>query len=122
MKADIAREPLQNARQLVERTSVECRCRITPIATALPIRAFELMLYIEQPDSRSAGEGRYQQLNEQIRFDPHEGAQRAGHRDDGEVHPMYRASRARGCGRTWETLIDHEQVKWRKDKQHKRIA
>ena len=49
MEPDIARKPLQNLRQLVKRTALECRCRKTPIVTPAPNKhLLKLMLDVER--------------------------------------------------------------------------
>ena len=47
MKADIARKPLQDSGQLVERAPVQRSLRVIPPVAALPVRAFKLMLYVK---------------------------------------------------------------------------
>ena len=51
VKTDIARKPLQNARQLVIGAAINGRSHILPFVIMLVIRIFELMLNIEQPDA-----------------------------------------------------------------------
>src|ERR1700678_1371676 len=47
MKSDIAREPLQDSRQFVERAALQCSFRVIPLVAALPVSPFKLMLYVE---------------------------------------------------------------------------
>src|SRR6202789_3576718 len=47
MKTDIAREPLQDSRQLIERAALQCGFRVIPLVAALPVSPFKLMLYVE---------------------------------------------------------------------------
>src|SRR5687767_1024804 len=63
VKANVAREPLENFRQLVERTAFECRSCVVPILPAFPIDVLELMLHVEQPHSRRASHHEDDQLD-----------------------------------------------------------
>src|SRR5580704_11203228 len=67
VKPDVAGKPLQDPRQFVERTALECRCRKTPIVTPLPINIFKLMLDVEEPDPRATGNHQDDQLNQKVR-------------------------------------------------------
>lgn len=56
MEADVAREPLQHFRQFVERTACHARLEEIPVLVALPIGRVEIMLDVEQPHARRAGD------------------------------------------------------------------
>src|ERR1700722_1983794 len=47
MKSDVARKPLQDARQFIERAPLQCGLRVVPFIAALPIGALELMLHVK---------------------------------------------------------------------------
>src|SRR5262249_6723376 len=57
--ADVRREPAQNSRQVVIRTSTKRSLVKTPFPAMRPERLFELMLHVKQPDSYRAGKKRY---------------------------------------------------------------
>src|SRR5436190_7366000 len=67
MEADVAREPLENFRKLVEGTALQCRCRVIPVFTAFPINAFELMLHIKEPYAQAAGHHQDDRLDDHVR-------------------------------------------------------
>ena len=54
--ADVPREPLENAREFVERTPLQCRRRVVPVLSPLPIGVLELVLHVKQPDAGRRGE------------------------------------------------------------------
>src|SRR5688572_16959725 len=66
MVADVAREPLEDARQFIERTALQCGSGEIPVLPALPIDTIELMLNIEQPDARGSGDVQDGQLDDEI--------------------------------------------------------
>src|SRR5690348_736075 len=70
MKTDVARKPLQNFRQLIERTSLERRSAVIPIRTAFPMNIFELVLNVKQPHSRRAGNSDDNDVKCKISFPP----------------------------------------------------
>jgi len=54
MKTDVAGEPLENSRQLVERAALKSGRGIIPIFAAFPVNAFKLMLDVKEPESGRA--------------------------------------------------------------------
>ena len=92
MKTDIAREPLRDSGQLVERATLQCSFRVIPLVAALPVSPFKLMLDVEQPNSWRACERRHSDWDHQIRFEAYEEAHDACHHGDRKVHPTNRES------------------------------
>jgi len=54
VEPDATAEPLEDARQLVERRPLECVSNVTPLLVVLPIGVLELVLYIEKPNAGRA--------------------------------------------------------------------
>ncbi len=122
VKADVAREPLEDFRELVERTAFEGRLRVVPILAALPVNAFELMLYVKEPYARAACDHEDDQMNEQILFDPENGAQPHGHPEDGKVHPIHGMALALVRAGRRNSLLNEKQIKGRDDEQDDRVT
>src|ERR1700722_20441766 len=55
--ADVAGKPLQDARQFIERAALQRSPRVVPVRGPFPVRAFELVLHVEQPKSHRACQG-----------------------------------------------------------------
>src|SRR6266853_1670873 len=68
MKTDVPRKPLQNFRQLIERTSLERSSAVIPISTAFPMNIFELMLHVKQPHTRRASNSQDNRVKHKISF------------------------------------------------------
>jgi hypothetical protein len=59
VQPDVAGEELQDLRQPQIRATAERRVRVAPVRRCLPVRIFELVLHVEQPDpDRSCEQGR----------------------------------------------------------------
>src|SRR5215208_3633918 len=97
MEADIAREPLQQAGQLVEGAAAQSRSRVVPVLAALPVRIFELVLHVEQPDARGACYQQDYRLNQQIRRKAEDPAHQEGRAQKYQVHPPDGAARPPIC-------------------------
>jgi hypothetical protein len=122
VKANVAREPLQNFRQFVERTALEGRRGEVPFARAFPVGVFKLVLDIEHPDADGAAHGGNRQLDEQVGFEAKKEAERRHHGENREIHPidgMALAFVGLGGGKT---LPDQKEVKRGKNEQHERVA
>src|SRR5271157_2004381 len=85
MNADICGEPSQNERQIVMRTSAQCRFVDVPRSAVCPKSLFELMLDVEQPDAGGRGEADNRQLDEQECFQTDKPDDRRDHDCDGEI-------------------------------------
>src|SRR5215510_14946790 len=85
MESDVAAEPLQHARQLVIRTAQQRRRRVIPLAAVAPVGLLILMLDVEKPYSRGAGDDHNRGLDHQQRLQPHCPPQRAVERQYSEV-------------------------------------
>jgi hypothetical protein len=55
VKTDVAAKPLQYFGEFIERTPPQCRIIEIPIFVACPIHSFVLMLDVEEPDTKHAG-------------------------------------------------------------------
>ena len=65
VEADAAREPLQDARQVVIRSALQGGAGEIPGVIALPVDVLVLVLDVEQPDAQAAGEPGERQLDDQ---------------------------------------------------------
>src|SRR5579862_5748414 len=65
MKSNIARKPLEDFRQFIERASLERHSPVVPLPGAGPISPLELMLNIEQPYAGGTCECRDSELDQQ---------------------------------------------------------
>ena len=74
MESDVAREPLKNFRQPVERAALKRRRSVIPISAPFPVHTFKLMLHVEQPYSHAASDGHDHQLNQQVGFNSEDSA------------------------------------------------
>jgi hypothetical protein len=122
MKPNVAGEPLQNLRQLVEGTALQGRRREVPILSAFPINALELMLNIKHPYARATSRHERNELNEQISLEAKNQTQDDGHSEDGQIHRINGMPfPPTGLGRR-KPLPDHKQEQRRNDKQYDGIA
>ncbi|MNN69752.1 hypothetical protein D3C81_1855640 [compost metagenome] len=64
MEADVPCHPLQNSRQLIIGTAVYRGAHVIPVVRMLVIRTLELMLHVEKPDARNAGQIENRPLNQ----------------------------------------------------------
>ena len=122
MIADVARKPLQNSRQLVERTALQGGGCVIPFPAPLPVDAFELVLHVKQPEPGGTRHGDDNELNQQIRLDPKDQTQARGQPQNGQIHPMHRMPFPRTCGGGWKSLLDQHDQDRGNHKQHHRIA
>ena len=87
MKADVARKPLQNFRQLVEGTSLERSIAIIPISAALPMNIFELVLHVKQPHASRAGNSYDNHVKRKISFPSQREAESHSNQEYCKVRP-----------------------------------
>ena len=71
MESDIAAEPLQDARQPVIRAAQQRRGRVIPFSATAPVRVLVLMLNVEEPHARRAGDEHNRRLDHQQRNTVH---------------------------------------------------
>lgn len=83
VEADIPRHPLQNSGQLIIGTAVYRGADVIPFIRVLVIRILELMLHVEEPYARNAGQVQNRPLNQEDLFPaqrpaekPHQNGQR----------------------------------------------
>ena len=122
MKSDVAREPLQDLGQFVERTALQ-RCRgVIPLAAAFPVNSFKLMLDIKQPHAGRTGHQHRRQLNYQVSLEPKNGAQPGGGGENCQICPIDRVTLSLGSFWRGEPMFDHKQEKRRNEEEHDRVA
>ena len=63
VETDIAAKPLQDRRELVKRGPLERLTQVAPILVALPVGIFELVLNVEQPNTRRPRDEHDRHLN-----------------------------------------------------------
>lgn len=66
MEPDVARKPLQQSWQAIERRALQCSLHWIPRNMARPVNPLELMLDVKQPNAASAGDNKYGKLDQQI--------------------------------------------------------
>ena len=122
VEADVAREPLQHLRQLVERTALERGRDVVPVARPFPVHAIELVLHVEEPDAGGAGHRHDHQLNEEVRLDPEDRAERGRHPGDAQVGPEHRVAVAPICVVAREPELNQEHIERPDHEEDDRIA
>jgi len=75
MKADVARSPLEQLRQLIIGSSLHGNPPRIPVVVPCPIYPFELVLVVEQPYAESCGQYQHRQLHQEV------GLESDGHAD-----------------------------------------
>jgi len=83
MKSNVARQPLEEPGQLVERTSLERRRGVVPVIAAFPVGVVELMLHVEEPHAR--------------RTTYHQDGQLDQHKGQEAEHPALAGSHPQDC-------------------------
>src|SRR5689334_7703110 len=92
MKSNVAREPLQDFGQFVERTPFERRRGVIPVIAMLPIGCFKLMLHVEQPEPGGTSDEEHRELNEQISLEAKQPAQCGSHHQNRQRRPVHPAA------------------------------
>jgi ribosomal protein L17 len=95
---------------------------VIPVFRSFPIRAFELVLHVKQPQSSGAGKGGHRQLDFKKRLWADEGAHREHGQAESEVRPAHRAAFPPGRRRGRKTVMNHEYVERRDDEEDQRIS
>ena len=62
--ADVAREPLENFWKVVVAAAFHRCCRVVPLFAGSPVRIFELVLHVKQPETETSGYRHHDELNE----------------------------------------------------------
>lgn len=86
MESDIAREPLENFWELVERAALHRGRGVVPGFTPLPVGVFELVLHIKQPDASRARYRHGDDLNNQPWHEAEDGDQNCSSAEQCKVH------------------------------------
>ena len=92
METNIACEPLQHLRKLIERTAIHASVEELPLCVAFPVGGVKVMLHVEEPDTRAAGDQHDGHFHQQegrpanLQHDP------ADHGGDGNVRPDHAAA------------------------------
>src|SRR3954452_22943292 len=100
VEADVAGEELEDRGQLEVRTPLQRGMLVAPAGVVLPVGRFELVLYVEEPDSRGSRDEKYGRLGQEIGAPAEDEAQRDDKQCQREVrakhavaHPAARAAR-----------------------------
>ena len=88
MEADVTGKPLEDFREFVERTALQCGCGVVPLVATLPIGVFKLMLHVKEPDTCGTGDGHHGELNEDVLFKTENPTERSDQSENSEVHPI----------------------------------
>ena len=122
MKPDVARKPLENPGQFVERAALQRRREIIPFLVPLPVNSFELMLHVKQPHPGRAGHHYDRQLDQQIRLEAENHAQPDGHSQNRQICPIHRVTLPPARLFRRKPVLDHKQEKRRHHEEHERIS
>ena len=79
MKTDVAREPLQEKRQLVKGTALQARLYKFPAFVPIPVGRVEIVLDVKEPDPNRGADYQDWQLYHEIRFPPDQPAHQGDH-------------------------------------------
>ena len=69
MEADVASEPVQLPRQIVERATLDSRAMELPLRVLAPVRVLELVLGVKEPHTQDTADQRDRNLHEQEAID-----------------------------------------------------
>jgi len=122
MKADIARKPLKYFGKFVKGASFKrCLC-VIPIITSFPVDTIKLVLHIEQPNTGRTGNTDNDKLQEKISLKSKDKTHDRTHGENGEIHPVNRATLCFVRPGRRKTVPDKKQVKRSDDKQNKWVS
>ena len=122
MKADIPRKPLKYFGKFVKGASFKrCLC-VIPIITSFPVDTIKLVLHIEQPNTGRTGNTDNDKLQEKISLKSKDKTHDRTHGENGEIHPVNRATLCFVRPGRRKTVPDKKQVKRSDDKQNKWVS
>ena len=87
--ADVSRKPLEDPREVVVAASGHGGGRVVPILTGGPIRVLELVLDVEQPETKERSDGHHGQLNDEPRKESKDHAHADAPADQRGVHDVH---------------------------------
>ena len=88
--ADVSRKPLENPWEVVVAAPGHGGGRVVPILTGGPIRVLELMLDVEQPETKERSDGHHGQLDDEPRKESKNHAHADAPADQRGVHDVHR--------------------------------
>ena len=88
--ADVSRKPLENPWEVVVAAPGHGGGRVVPILTGGPIRVLELVLDVEQPETKERSDGHHGQLNDEPRQESKDHAHADAPAEQRGVHDVHR--------------------------------
>jgi len=122
MKADTAREPLQNRWKLEVRAPLDRRLGVVPVSVVLPVRTLELVLHEEQPEACHRREIVRGQVDEQDARpeQSHQGASDEEDRDVGRPDAHYLSPTH--IRSPWRQALVHHEVERADEQKEDRVS
>ena len=87
MKTDVAREPLQDERQLIEGTALQPRLHKFPAFVPIPVGRVEVVLHVEKPDPDRGADHQDWQLYHEICLPPDQPARQGDRNHQRKISP-----------------------------------
>ena len=122
MVADVSRKPLENPWKVVVTAACHGGSRVVPIFAGGPIRVFELMLDIKQPEAKQRSNRHHGELDNQPRKEAENHAHTNAPDHQSGVHDVHRASHASFRLGAGKSLKDDKQDQWAEDKENDGIS
>ena len=120
--ADVSGKPVEHCGQSIKRAPLHRGVRVVPIFAAAPVGVFKLMLHIEKPNSRAAGNGGHYQLQYYEIPEAEDEAHCDSINGDSGVHLIHIQLVAPTGVFVAKALINDEQAEWTEEKQDQGVS